>query len=121
MARWLALIVHHYAPKVIKPGNGALHDLAPGDWHEAARSGWGPARHLVLPAQGLHLLGKSSLVGLIHQHAKNQALVTTFFRMSRSCSSRLNFGTQTLNLFALDIARHGLGQCPALPAAQQSV
>lgn len=45
-----------------------LHDPALSDWYEAARSGWGPARHVMLPAQGLRLLRKASLIGLVRQY-----------------------------------------------------
>jgi len=39
-----------------------------GNRHKAARDRWRPTGHLMLPAQGLHLLRKMSLIGFVRQH-----------------------------------------------------
>ena len=39
-----------------------------GNRHKAARDRGRPTGHLMLPAQGLHLLRKMSLIGFVRQH-----------------------------------------------------
>ena len=69
MASGLALIVYDDAAEAVKPSKSAFHDPALGDRYEAACGRWRPTRKLMLPAQGLYLLRKPSLVGLVCQYA----------------------------------------------------
>ena len=68
-----AFVIDDEPSKAIEPGKGALDDPAFGDRHEATRHRWGPAGHLVLPAQATYLLGETALVGPVGKYGTQPA------------------------------------------------